>query len=114
MGLFSPLNQGCDLMEIRVWWTKEHNHLILEAGQVHGVVENDQYQLLTLWGSDCHFQNGNEPTILKVKTVYALTSILEAVDTKADISIIKTAWRTVPCTHLSQRRVSVGLSSKLH
>ncbi|KAL9611934.1 MAG: hypothetical protein Q9167_003457 [Letrouitia subvulpina] len=114
IGLFSHLNQEYDPMETRVWRTKEHSYLTLEAGQVHGVVENDQYRLLALWDSDRHLESSNEPTIVKVKTVYALTSTLEAVDTKADISGVKTAWRAVPCTHLSQRRVSVGLSSKLY
>jgi hypothetical protein len=95
-------------METRVLW--EHNELILEAGQAHGVAKNDEYRLQAPWGEH---PETTEPIIFKVKTVYALSSALEAVDANTNILMIKTAWRAIPCTHLSKRQVSVRLSSRL-
>ena len=106
--LLSHLDLKCDLLEKRVRW--QGGELILEAGQVHAVAENDQYHLQATWKDDQKFTT---PIICGVKTVNAFSSVLEAVNVDTDVSEIKTAWRAVPVTHLPNRYISVELSSRL-
>lgn len=106
--LLSHLELSHDPLEARVRW--HDSELILEAGQVHAVAENDEYRIQAPW-NDC--QKPTIRVICKVKTVNAFTSVLEAVNPDTDVSLIKTAWRAVPCTHLSNRHIAVKLSSQL-
>ena len=106
--LLSNADLGCDPLETRVRW--QGNQLILEAGQVHAVAENDEYRIQAPWKDD---DKSTTPIICGVKTVNAFSSVLEAVNVDTDISVIKTAWRAVPCTHLPNRYISVELSSQL-
>lgn len=115
MVLFSRWEEGNDLLETRVWWEKESSQLVLEAGQMHGVAENDRYHLQGPWSkNDKSRESIDEAIILQVSRVYALTATLEAIDKETDLSMVKTAWIATPCTHLSQRRLHVRLSPQLH
>ena len=106
--LFSHLELRHDPLETRV--RRQGTELILEAGQVHGVAEDDEYRLQAPWND--HLRD-TAPVIYRAKTVNALSSVLEAVNVDTDIASIDTAWRAVPCTHLSKRHISVKLSSRL-
>lgn len=106
--LLSHLELDHDPLEVRVRW--HDSELILEAGQVHAVAENDEYRIQAPWNDH---QNRIIPVICKVETVNAFTSVLEAVNSDTNVSLIKTAWRAVPCTHLSNRHIAVKLSSQL-
>ena len=86
------------------------SELILEAGQIHAVAENDEYRMQAPWDDDQPF---TAPIVCGVKTVNAFTSVLEAINVDTDVSMIQTAWRAVPCTHLPNRYISVELSSQL-
>ena len=108
MCLLSPLKLRHSSLEKRVFW--RNDELILEDGEIGAVAKNDEYRLKPPWRD--HFES-REATIFKVKTVYAYQSILEAVDTSIDTSQVKTAWRAVPCTHLSRRAIAVELSPRL-
>ena len=114
LGFFTYLFRECDPLETRVRWATEHNQLILEAGQAHGVIENDQYKLLPPWDDECNSKNLNEAIIATVGTVYALTSVLELLKTESDSSRVRNAWRAIPYTRRSHRRVFVELASRLH
>lgn len=106
--LFSHLDIEYNPLETRVRW--QGSELILEAGQIHAVAENDEYRMQAPWKDD---QHSTAPIICGVKTVNAFTSVLEAIDVDTDISVIQTAWRAIPCTHLPNRYISVELSSQL-
>lgn len=104
--LFNPLGLDYDPLETRV--RKQGDELILEAGQVHAVAENDEYRIQAPWNGN---PRSTAPIICRVKTVNALSSVIEVVN--VDVSMIKTGWRAVPCTHLSNRNIHVELSSRL-
>lgn len=107
--LLSNVDLGCDPLETRVRW--QGSELILEAGQVQAVAENDEYRMQAPWKDA---EKSTTPIVCRVKTVNAFASVLEAVNVDTDISVIRTAWRAVPCTHLPNRYISVELSSQLH
>ena len=106
--LLSHLDLECDLLETRVRW--KGTALILEAGEVHGVAEDDEYRMQAPWKDD---QKYTKPIICRVRIVNAFSSVLEAVNVDTDVSVIKTAWRAMPCTHIPNRYISVELSSQL-
>ena len=106
--LLSSLKLRHDTMEKRVFW--RNNELILEDGEIGAVAENDEYRLQPTWRDH---SEAIEPLVFKVKTVYAYQSIVEAVDLNVDVGSIKTAWRAVPCTHLSRRAIAVEVSPRL-
>ena len=106
--LLSHLDIEHNPLETRVRW--QGSDLILEAGQIHAVAENDEYRMQAPWEED---QHSTAPILCRVKTVNAFTSVLEAVNVDTDVSVIQTAWRAVPCTHLPNRYISVELSSQL-
>ena len=106
--LLSPLKLKNSSLEKRVFWRSDE--LILEDGDIGAVTENDEYRLQPPWRDRFEYL---EPILFKVKTVYAYQSILEAVDPNMDVSLVKTAWRAVPCTHLSRRAITIDLSPRL-
>ena len=106
--LLSHVDLDYDPLETRVRW--QGCELILEAGQVHAVAENDEYRLQAPWKE---YDKSTKPIICAVKTVNAFSSVLEAVNGDIDVSVIKTAWCAVPCTHLPNRCIYVELSSQL-
>ena len=106
--LLSHLSVEYNPLETRVRW--QGSELILEAGQIHAVAENDEYRMQAPWEDDQHY---TAPIVCVVKTVNAFTSVLEAVNVDTDVSVIQTAWRAVPCTHLPNRCITVELSSQL-
>ncbi len=106
--LLSHLGVEYDPLETRVRW--QGSELILEAGQIHAVAENDEYRMQAPWKDH---QKSAAPIVCGVKTVNAFTSVLEAINVDTDVSVIQTAWRAVPCTHLPNRYISVELSSQL-
>ena len=106
--LLSHVDLDYNPLETRVRW--QGRDLILEAGQVHAVAENDEYCMQAPWKE---YEKSTKPIICAVKTVNAFSSVLEAVNADIDITVIKTAWCAVPCTHLPNRYISVELSSEL-
>ena len=85
------------------------SELILEAGQVHAVAENDEYHVRAPWDDP---QKPTKPVVCKVKTVNAFTSILDPVNADNNASRIRTAWRAVPCTRTPDRHITVKLSPR--
>ena len=106
--LLSHLSIDYNPLETRVRW--QGSELILEAGQIHAVAENDEYRMQAPWEDD---QHSTAPIMCGVKTVNAFTSVLVPVNMDTDVSVIQTAWRAVPCTHLPNRYICVELSSQL-
>ena len=108
MCLLSPLRLRHNSLEKRVFHSNDE--LILEDGEVGAVAKNDEYHLQPLWRDRLE---STEEIIFKVKTVYTYQSILEPVDPSMNISMVKTAWRATPCTHLSRRAITIELSPRL-
>ena len=108
MCLLSPLKLRHSSLEKRVFHSNDE--LFLEDGEIGAVAKNDEYRLQPPWHD--RFES-TEAIIFRVKTVYAYQSILEPVDPSMNISMVKTAWRAIPCTHLSRRTIAVELSPRL-
>ena len=106
--LLSHLSIEYNFLEPRVRW--QGSELILEAGQIHAAAENDEYRMQAPWEDDQYY---TAPIVCGVKTVNAFTSVLKAINVDTNLSVIQTAWRAIPCTHLPNRCVTVKLSSQL-
>lgn len=90
---------------------KQHGALELQAGDAHGVIEGDRFQLYPMGSAEHDPRSQGHSLITQVTSTRALTSDLERLDTSS--IHIRTGWMARALTQFSRQRFPIRLAFDL-
>lgn len=109
-GFFGQVNSDTSAAVVPII-LKQHGALELQAGDAHGVIEGDQFQLYPLGSAEDDSSLQERSLIAQVVSTRALTSDLERLNTSS--SHIRTGWMARALTQLSRRRFPIRIAFDL-
>jgi len=89
---------------------KQEGHLELQAGQAHGILDDDQFELYPLSAAGQASKFKGSTILAKATKVRALTSDLKQLDTTIRA---RTGWMARPVTRLSLRTAPIRFTDEL-
>lgn len=115
-GFFGKINSEIDTNPVPLVHERDGNRnlLQLQAGQAHGVCDNDLFTLHPLGSVESNLSSKGEPLIAKVTQARALTSYVELLRTTSgcDLSHL-TGWIAQPRTRAFHQKFPIRLASSL-
>lgn len=108
-GFFGHTNSGIDINPISI--VERDGSLQLQAGQAHGVCDDDRFTVRPLGSVESNSSSKGEPVIAEVTQARALTSYLKLLNTTSVCD--RTGWIAEPLTRASHQKFSIRLASSL-
>ena len=108
-GFFGHISSGIDINPILI--VEREENLQLQAGQAHGVCDDDQFTLYPLSSVEGNFILEEKPVIAKISRAGALTSYLNLLKTTSICP--QTGWIAEPLTRAFYLEFPIRLASDL-
>lgn len=108
-GFFGNIISGIDMNPTSI--IDRDGNLQLQAGQAHGVCNDDQFTLRPLGSSESNSSSKGEPVIAEVTQAIALTSYVKLLNMTAVCD--RTGWIAEPLTRAFHQKFPIRLASSL-